>query len=83
MSVLVYAFRVCKPVIFIAGVHRAEWAIDDVIIGVNDSSSFGFQDNFDPINDHIWYRAMNAVPQITCSSFSNALEFSKNSGKLL
>ena len=42
-----------------------------------------FQDNFDPINDHIWYRAMNAVPQITCSSYSNALEFSKNAGKFL
>ena len=57
-----------------------EWAIDDVVIGVNDSSTMGFQDNFDPINDDIWYLALNAVPKVTCSSVSNALEFSKNMG---
>ena len=64
----------------ITGLARAEWAIDNVVIGVNDSSTPGFQDNFDPINDGIWYMAMNAIPKVTCSSTSIALEFSKNMG---
>ena len=63
------------------GSPRAEWAIDDVIIAVNDTNSGRFQENFTPMNANIWYMAMNAVPKITCSSLGNALEFSKNAGQ--
>ena len=63
------------------GSPRAEWAIDDVIIAVNDTNSERFQENFNPMKTNVWYMAMNAVPKITCSSLGNALEFSKNAGK--
>lgn len=62
------------------GSTRAEWAIDDVIIAVNDTNIKRFQENFNPMNTNVWYMAMNAIPKITCSSFGNALEFSKNAG---
>ena len=57
---------------------RAEWAIDDVIIAVNDTSQEGFEENFSPLKNDIWYMALNAIPKITCGSRENALEFSKN-----
>jgi len=63
------------------GSPRAQWAIDDVIIAVNDTNSKRFQENFNPMKTNVWYMAMNAVPKITCSSLGNALEFSKNAGK--
>ena len=66
---------------FFEGSPRAEWAIDDIIIAVNDTNTGRFQENFNPMNSNIWYMAMNAVPKITCSSLGNALEFSKNSGE--
>ena len=64
-----------------ADVPRAEWAIDNVVIAVNDSSSRGFQDNFSPMQRDSWYTTQNAVPRITCHSRDNALEFSKNDGR--
>ena len=62
---------------FCSGKPRAEWALDDIVIGVNESSTQGFQENFDPLKPEIWYMAMNALPRSTCRSESNALEFSK------
>ena len=61
----------------ILGTSRAEWAIDNVVIAVNETSPAGFQETFDPIDPHVWYMAMNAIPKVTCQSRSNALEFSK------
>ena len=57
---------------------RAEWALDDVIIAINDTSQQGFQENFNPMKPDIWYTAVNAIPKITCQSPDDALEFSKN-----
>ena len=59
---------------------RAEWAIDNIIIAVQDSSMLGFQEDFDPMQSTIWYMAQNAVPKVACKSADNALEFSKNAG---
>lgn len=57
---------------------RAQWAIDDVIIAINDTSKDGFEENFSPLQADVWYMAMNAIPKVTCGSHENALEFSKN-----
>ena len=66
------------------GSPRAEWALDNVVIAVNDSSQLGFEETFNPdANQEVWYMAMNAVPKITCQSADNALEFSKNGGEYL
>ncbi|ESO91434.1 hypothetical protein LOTGIDRAFT_228850 [Lottia gigantea] len=64
------------------GMPRAEWAIDSVLIGVNDSNTIGFQDEFNMMmpDPHTWFLADSAVPRITCNSKGNALEFSTNSG---
>ncbi|XP_050414411.2 reelin isoform X2 [Patella vulgata] len=64
------------------GMPRAEWAIDSVLIGVNDTNTVGFQDNFNMMmpDPHTWFLADSAVPRITCNSKGNALEFSSNTG---
>ena len=66
-----------------SGSPRAEWALDSVVIAVNDSSMPGFEEDFGPRSqDNVWYMAMNAaVPRVTCHSASDALEFSKNGGE--
>ena len=64
---------------------RGGWAIDSVIVGVNDTSAFGFQDDFSGSspNPFTWFLADTAVPRITCNSKGHALEFSTNSGQCL
>lgn len=56
---------------------RAEWAIDSVVIAVNESATVGFEERFDPMQDNVWYMNMNAIPRITCNSKDDALVFSK------
>lgn len=65
------------------GKPRAGWAIDSVMVGVNDTSAFGFQDDFSGVtpNPFTWFLADTAVPRITCNSKGHALEFSTNSRK--
>jgi hypothetical protein len=58
--------------------RRAQWALDDVIIAINDTSREGFEEDFSPLKTDIWYMAKNAIPKVTCGSHANALEFSKN-----
>ena len=60
--------------------ERAEWALDNVVIAVNESATLGFEEHFNPMQPDVWYRAMNAVPRITCSSNNDALVFIKNGG---
>ena len=62
---------------FASGSIRAQWALDDVIIAVNQTSPRGFQENFNPMSKEVWYNAMNAVPKVSCNSEDKALEFSK------
>ena len=62
---------------------RAEWGIDSVIIGVNDTSALGFQEDFNGQNPDpsSWFITQSGIPRISCHSKGHALEFSRNSGK--
>jgi len=61
---------------------KAEWGLDSVTVGVNDTNYDGFQDDFAPMMPDMfhWYQTESAVPRITCHSRGNALEFSRNGG---
>ncbi|KAB1276391.1 Reelin [Camelus dromedarius] len=65
------------------GKHSAQWALDDVLIGVNDSSQTGFQDKFDGSLDlqANWYRIQGGQVDIDCLSMDTALIFTENIGK--
>ncbi|GAB1600886.1 reelin [Argonauta hians] len=62
---------------------RAVWGIDSVLVGVNDTSAMGFQDDFNGQNPNpnSWYITQSGVPRISCASTGHALEFSRNSEK--
>ena len=64
---------------------RAEWGLDSVTIGVNDTNLDGFQDDFAGMMPDMftWFQTESAVPRITCNSKGNALEFSRNGGGLI
>ncbi|KAJ7407130.1 hypothetical protein WISP_128431 [Willisornis vidua] len=74
------AFRWWQPQ---HGKHSAQWALDDVLIGMNDSSQTGFQDKFDGTVDlqASWYRIQGGQVDIDCLSMDTALMFSENIGK--
>ncbi|MEJ1272528.1 solute carrier family 26 member 5 [Cricetulus griseus] len=74
------AFRWWQPQ---HGKHSAQWALDDVLIGVNDSSQTGFQDKFDGSIDlqANWYRIQGGQVDIDCLSMDTALIFTENIGK--
>ncbi|XP_009697716.1 PREDICTED: reelin-like [Cariama cristata] len=74
------AFRWWQPQ---HGKHSAQWALDDVLIGMNDSSQTGFQDKFDGTVDLQagWYRIQGGQVDIDCLSMDTALMFSENIGK--
>ncbi|KAF3819050.1 hypothetical protein GH733_013200, partial [Mirounga leonina] len=65
------------------GKHSAQWALDDVLIGMNDSSQTGFQDKFDGSIDlqASWYRIQGGQVGIDCLSMDTALIFTENIGK--
>ncbi|KAI4543781.1 hypothetical protein MG293_006575, partial [Ovis ammon polii] len=65
------------------GKHSAQWALDDVLIGMNDSSQTGFQDKFDGSLDlqANWYRIQGGQVDIDCLSMDTALIFAENIGK--
>lgn len=59
------------------GKHSAQWALDDVLIGMNDSSRTGFHDKFDgttPLR-HNWYRIQGGEVTVDCLSLDTALTF--------
>lgn len=60
-----------------AGKQSAQWALDDVLIGMNDSSRTGFHDKFDgttPLR-HNWYRIQGGEVTVDCLSLDTALTF--------
>uniref|UniRef100_A0A3P9HC08 Reelin n=1 Tax=Oryzias latipes TaxID=8090 RepID=A0A3P9HC08_ORYLA len=71
-------FRWWQPQVFssffiLAGKHSAQWALDDVLVGMNDSSRTGFHDKFDgttPLR-HNWYRIQGG--EVTSTSFSHGV----------
>ncbi|KAB0400461.1 hypothetical protein E2I00_006454, partial [Balaenoptera physalus] len=67
----------------ISGKHSAQWALDDVLIGMNDSSQTGFQDKFDGSLDlqANWYRIQGGQVNTDCLSMDTALIFTENIGK--
>lgn len=69
-------------VLFLVGKHSAQWALDDVLIGMNDSSQTSFQDKFDGTVDlqASWYRIQGGQVDIDCLSMDTALMFSENIG---
>lgn len=66
----------------ISGKHSAQWALDDVLIGMNDSSQTGFQDKFDGSLDlqANWYRIQGGQVNTDCLSMDTALIFTENIG---
>ncbi|MEQ2175419.1 hypothetical protein GOODEAATRI_017767 [Goodea atripinnis] len=59
------------------GKHSAQWTLDDVLIGMNDSSRTGFHDKFDgttPLR-HNWYRIQGGEVTVDCLSLDTALTF--------
>lgn len=61
----------------LVGKHSAQWALDDVLIGMNDSSRTGFHDKFDgatPLR-HNWYRIQGGEVTVDCLSLDTALTF--------
>lgn len=64
------------------GIPRAEWGLDSVIVGVNETNVNGFQDDFHSMtpDPQKWMLTESAIPRITCHSKGNALEFSRDKG---
>ncbi|KAL4226959.1 hypothetical protein ACF0H5_014936 [Mactra antiquata] len=75
-------FRWWQPLGY-GGMNRAEWGLDSITIGVNETNLPGFQDDFNGMMPDMftWYQTESAVPRITCNSKGNALEFSRNGEK--
>ena len=65
------------------GMKKAEWGLDSVTIGVNDTNLEGFQDDFAGMMPDMftWFQTESAIPRIACDSKGNALEFSRNGGR--
>ncbi|TNN82027.1 Reelin [Liparis tanakae] len=59
------------------GKHSAQWALDDILIGMNDSSRTGFHDKFDSMTPlrHNWYRIQGGEVTVDCLSLDTALNF--------
>ncbi|XP_005995356.1 reelin isoform X2 [Latimeria chalumnae] len=74
------AFRWWQP---LHGKNSAHWALDDVLIGMTDSSRTGFQEKFDGSADlqANWYRIQGGQVDVDCLSMDTALVFSENIGK--
>ncbi|XP_071817155.1 reelin-like isoform X2 [Apostichopus japonicus] len=69
-------FRWWQPLIS-AGQSRASWALDDVLIGANDTHSLGFDDEFDPQPSNNWYSLMGSTPEVFCQSDQQAIVFGR------
>uniref|UniRef100_A0A8B9J9J5 Reelin n=1 Tax=Astyanax mexicanus TaxID=7994 RepID=A0A8B9J9J5_ASTMX len=63
------------------GKHSAQWALDDVLIGMNDSSRSGFHDKFDGTSPlrHNWFRVVGGEVTVDCLSLDTALTFQSDS----
>ncbi|KAJ8391092.1 hypothetical protein AAFF_G00097130 [Aldrovandia affinis] len=65
------------------GKHSAQWALDDVLIGMNDSSRTGFHDKFDGTSPlrYNWYRVQGGEVTVDCLSLDTALTFNTESNE--
>lgn len=76
-----YYASVCTDIytflLYLVGKHSAQWALDDVLIGMNDSSRTGFHDKFDGMTPlrHNWYRIQGGEVTVDCLSLDTALTF--------
>ncbi|KAM9481369.1 reelin [Clarias gariepinus] len=63
------------------GKHAAQWALDDVLIGMNDSSRTGFHDKFEgtSLSRHIWFRVVGGEVTVDCLALDKALIFHSHS----
>lgn len=72
-----FALNLLPSVCRSAGKHSAQWALDDILIGMNDSSRTGFHDKFDGMTPlrHNWYRIQGGEVTVDCLSLDTALTF--------
>ncbi|XP_061108680.1 reelin [Conger conger] len=65
------------------GKHSAQWALDDVLIGMNDSSRTGFHDKFDGTSPlrYNWYRVQGGEVTVDCLTLDTALTFNTESSE--
>lgn len=70
-------FHLYRLLSSLVGKHSAQWALDDVLIGMNDSSRTGFHDKFDGMTPlrHNWYRIQGGEVTVDCLSLDTALTF--------
>ena len=83
ITILQYLVDITALVLFylsfsvLIGKHSAQWALDDIFVGMNDSSRTGFHDKFDgttPLR-HNWYRIQGGEVTVDCLSLDTALTF--------
>lgn len=60
-----------------SGKHAAQWGLDNVLIGMNDSARSGFFDTFDGTSPlrHNWYRVVGGEVTADCLSRDSVLNF--------
>ncbi|XP_062860161.1 reelin [Trichomycterus rosablanca] len=64
------------------GKHSAQWSLDDILIGMNESSRTGFHDKFDgllPLR-HNWFRIEGGEVTEDCLSLNTVLVFHSDLG---
>ncbi|XP_058607158.1 reelin isoform X3 [Onychostoma macrolepis] len=59
------------------GKHSAQWGLDNILIGMNDSARSGFFDTFDGMSPlrHNWYRVVGGEVTADCLSRDSVLNF--------
>lgn len=64
-----------------SGKHSAQWGLDNVLIGMNDSARSGFFDTFDGTSPlrHNWYRVVGGEVTADCLSPDSVLNFNSES----
>ncbi|XP_038061332.1 reelin-like [Patiria miniata] len=72
-------FRWWQPFISM-DVRQAQWAIDNVLIGANDTHAQGFYEPFDMELSDNWYSVMAGTQKTYCQSRQEALVFDGRSG---
>ncbi|XP_022095907.1 reelin-like [Acanthaster planci] len=72
-------FRWWQPFISMDG-RQAQWAIDNVLIGANDTNAHGFYEGFDAELSNSWYSVMSGTRKTHCHSRLEALVFDGGSG---
>ncbi|XP_077982491.1 reelin-like [Glandiceps talaboti] len=73
------SFRWIQPYIE-DDIPRSQWALDNVLIGANDTCANGFEDDFYPGESNMWYMIHGGEPQRSCQSNNYALYFDSEKG---